>query len=520
MSFLEDPPFPSCPSFGFISEPMYLVTAVSTISGYERRNRHWARPLHRYIVNVRRHMRELAELLEFWHSVGGSAYGFRFKDYVDYKSCRPNEDYTAIDAPLVLVSETTYQLTKSYVAGVLTQYRDILKPVQGTILVAEDGVLLDEGTDYTIDYATGLVTLSFTPTGVLTWGGEFDVPVHFSSEMPIEILTKNVHEASFTMQEIRNPIGIATSPVDNDDDDIVVEDPDSDDDGPNPPDSDTDPGQDSGTDTIFFWDFESEPVGDAEEIDGIWRHMVNGDTAFAFRDILSTPALVSGENFYRATLIKNGTTTFRAKRALDYYFGTPEYSDETGASDVGIAMTPLGGGHHVAVEDYWFGFKIRIDRIDDGIDGIFVQWHTWQGAAPTFSPQISLRARGGVSPRICVHIKKNTDGGTFLVPLFEGADVIGESHKYVFQLRWDSRAAAAGSIGLYRVWVDDESSPRLNWVNRSTNVPGDEFVPWFSFGWYKPEYKRTGVNGDTNIMSFSHLKIMGGDGSRLEVLPP
>jgi uncharacterized protein (TIGR02217 family) len=205
--FLESPVFPQCPSFGYTSLPMYSVTPIERASGVETRNRNWEYPLHRFDCTVGpRDEEAIAELLEFWHAVGGMAYGFRFSDGVDYKSCRINEAISATDCPLLVVngeSPEVYQLIKRYTFGARTQDRVIYKPVQGTILIADGGVLKTEAVDYTIDYATGRVGLLFSPAGSLTWGGEFDVPVRFDSEFPVELVDKRIQSVSFALRELR-----------------------------------------------------------------------------------------------------------------------------------------------------------------------------------------------------------------------------------------------------------------------------------------------------------------------------
>lgn len=205
--FVESPRFPGCPSFGFVSEPVYAVSVIQRASGIESRVRTWARPLARYSVTVGpRAEAEVQEVLEFYHAVGGRAYGFRFKDASDYLSCRVGQTVTSTDQPILLdtgISPDGYQLVKEYTVGAQTQQREIYKPVEGTIIVADNGALKTETTDYSIDYSTGLVTLNFSPVGPLTWGGEFDVPVRFDSEFPVEILNSRIQSATFSLKELR-----------------------------------------------------------------------------------------------------------------------------------------------------------------------------------------------------------------------------------------------------------------------------------------------------------------------------
>ena len=206
--FLETPRFPACPRYGFISQPMRSVTIVERKGGHERRNINWAYPLSHITLTVGPSEggdAAVQELIEFWHAVQGEAYGFRVKDFADFKSCYVGSTAAATDQPLEQNddSPTEYQMVKRYTKGALSADRLIAKPVQGTILVADGGVLKTETTDYTVDYSTGLVTLNFTPAGAMTWGGEFDVPMRFDGPLPVEIVNLRQQSVSFSLKEIR-----------------------------------------------------------------------------------------------------------------------------------------------------------------------------------------------------------------------------------------------------------------------------------------------------------------------------
>jgi len=195
--FLESPRFPGCPSFGFLFRPRYRTEITVGASGWEKRDRLWAYPLHDCQVTVGPRMEdEIDELLEFFHVVAGEYYGFRMKVYGDFKSCRPSETPTALDQPMVATGVTNeYQLVKRYTLGAVTQDRPIYKPVGSTILVS--------GGAHTLDATTGLVTFAGTPSGTPSWGGEFDVPVRFQGDFPIEIINKRAHTVSFMLEELR-----------------------------------------------------------------------------------------------------------------------------------------------------------------------------------------------------------------------------------------------------------------------------------------------------------------------------
>lgn len=208
--FCETPAFPTCPNFGYTSSPRYSVTITATASAAERRNRNWARPLHVYQFTAGpRAEVEIAELLEFWHAMGGPECGFRFRDVIDFKSCRTNEDASPVDQPVDLIpgSPGGLQLVKEYVWGARIQVRKILKPVVGTIRVADNGTEKLEGPDWTLDYTTGLLALLFTPAGTISWGGQFDVPCRFDSEFPVEAMNERIQSVQFQIAELRDPDG-------------------------------------------------------------------------------------------------------------------------------------------------------------------------------------------------------------------------------------------------------------------------------------------------------------------------
>jgi uncharacterized protein (TIGR02217 family) len=206
MSFIETPRFPKCPSFGYTSTPKYSVTITRTISGAERRNRNWSRPLLRFDCTVGpRGEEDVQEILEFWHAMGGPEVGFRFRDYLDYKTVRVHQSITPFDQLLDPITPTTFQLVKGYTVGARTQLRKIHKPVSGTIRVSENGVEITQGLDWNLNYATGLLTIVGTPAGPIRWGGEFDVPVRFDSEFPVELMDSKIESVQFALTEIRDP---------------------------------------------------------------------------------------------------------------------------------------------------------------------------------------------------------------------------------------------------------------------------------------------------------------------------
>lgn len=189
MSFLETPRFPVNISYGSRGGPNYSTTVITIKSGQETRNKNWLYPVHEYDVAYGiRELADLESLVGYFHAVGGRAYGFRYKDWIDYKSCVVADTPAATDQTIGTGdgSNVTFQIKKTYTKGALSQVRLITKPISGTVLISVDDVTQTEVVDYTIDYTTGIVTFEVgsTPpdTELVKWGGEFDTPVRFDSD--------------------------------------------------------------------------------------------------------------------------------------------------------------------------------------------------------------------------------------------------------------------------------------------------------------------------------------------------
>jgi uncharacterized protein (TIGR02217 family) len=71
--------------------------------------------------------------------------------------------------------------------------------VEGTLLVAVDGALQSEGTAFTCDYTSGMITFDVdrlpADDAIVTAGFEFDVPVRFDTDR-LEISIEGFHHGS------------------------------------------------------------------------------------------------------------------------------------------------------------------------------------------------------------------------------------------------------------------------------------------------------------------------------------
>lgn len=207
MDFLESPVFPVCAAYGYQSGPTYSTNVAQASSGRERRNRNWSLPLYRITFALHREDTEIELALEHFNAMGGRECGFRFFDYLDYKSCRVRETPAATDQPLIAITSdpVLYQLAKEYKFGTRSQLRYIKKPRSGTIHVANEEGDEQDASLWSLDETTGLIVPAEGFVGTPSfWGGEFDVPVRYESDdLPFIIADKRVQSVSITLLELR-----------------------------------------------------------------------------------------------------------------------------------------------------------------------------------------------------------------------------------------------------------------------------------------------------------------------------
>lgn len=126
----------------------------------------------RRIEDVDEQERGLYEILKHFEVCEGPLHTFPMLDRLDFKSCAPFETPAKDDVVLGDGDGGTneFQLRKGYTIGLNTKYRTILLPVEDTVLIAVDGILKVEDTDYTVNYETGIIT--FLPGHIPSTGAE------------------------------------------------------------------------------------------------------------------------------------------------------------------------------------------------------------------------------------------------------------------------------------------------------------------------------------------------------------
>ena len=186
MSF-HDVRFPVDLSLGATGGPERRTEIVTLASGHEERNAPWRHSRRHYDAGAGlRSLDDLEALVAFFEARQGQLHAFRWKDWSDFKSCRPSATPAPFDQLIFVGDEATREvpLTKSYVSGRQSYARPVTKPVAGTVRVEVGGVELQEGVDWTLDAATGVVTFAHPPDAgaEVRAGFEFDVPVRFDTD--------------------------------------------------------------------------------------------------------------------------------------------------------------------------------------------------------------------------------------------------------------------------------------------------------------------------------------------------
>ena len=179
--------FPASLSFGSVGGPERRTDIVTLANGFEERNTPWAHSRRRYDAGVGlRSLDDVERLLAFFEARRAQMFGFRWKDWADFRSCLPSGTISADDQVIGRGDGITreFQLIKTYRSGDQSYARPIVKPVLGTVMLGIETARLYEGVDYEVDLTTGRVTLAEAPTIGLevTAGFEFDVPVRFDTD--------------------------------------------------------------------------------------------------------------------------------------------------------------------------------------------------------------------------------------------------------------------------------------------------------------------------------------------------
>ena len=207
MSFI-DSLLLDCVAYGFSGGPTWSTTRVTLASGMVRRNAERERPVYRYTAPFNNLKQEqLSVVVQAFNTCLGGLHSFRFFDRMDY----------LLDDAVIGTADGSagqeIQLVKPYTFGAQTINRPIKKPVDSmvdygrgerTLGPAPAFAVTANGSPiaFTLDYTTGIVTLTGTAGHVIRASGWFDVPVYFEHDaLNFALNNKNAHSTDVDLTE-------------------------------------------------------------------------------------------------------------------------------------------------------------------------------------------------------------------------------------------------------------------------------------------------------------------------------
>lgn len=178
---------------------LWDVEVVRSDGGSEVRNSRWSQPLLEFTVSYPPAARDNAvfrSVQNAYLATGGGNDSFAFRDWCDYQAT--DEEFGIGDGATL-----AFNLFKNYAFGSASFSRRIYLPVSA-ITIKKDGVTQSSG--YTVSYTAGTVTFAVAPAAaaVLTWSGDFDVPVRFDGAMETTGITTTLEQTEqMTLKEVR-----------------------------------------------------------------------------------------------------------------------------------------------------------------------------------------------------------------------------------------------------------------------------------------------------------------------------
>lgn len=167
-NFIETPRFPDDMAYWATGGAEFNTTIVQLNSGFEQRNVNWQQSRATYSINGGLRTQDIPNdywnlsvknTIKFFRAMKGRAFGFRFKDFQDYK----------IDITEGILNNgfgegiPQYQLYKNYSISVLKDVKKITKPVLNTIKIYRNNILVTFGTNPSnclLDTTNGIVTFN------------------------------------------------------------------------------------------------------------------------------------------------------------------------------------------------------------------------------------------------------------------------------------------------------------------------------------------------------------------------
>lgn len=169
----HDVRFPEDISYGSSGGPGFSTSVLDLASGHEQRNINWSLARAKYDASYGIKTREqMEEVVDFFFARRGKAYGFRFKDWMDY----------TLDRQVIGVGGVSNVLQTFKRYEPLTTYfydRPLRKLVAGTVQLWANGVVQDPAR---VSLTTGVISTSGLSGQSFEIACEFDVPVRFDTD--------------------------------------------------------------------------------------------------------------------------------------------------------------------------------------------------------------------------------------------------------------------------------------------------------------------------------------------------
>jgi len=191
--------------------PQFATVIQEAVSGQEQRVKVWAKCRAKYeigysVMNSADPVGNYRAVLALFYAHAGRLRPFRFKDWGDFEASN-----TLFGTGTG--SDTVFQLSKTYdpseiLLGAIGSYfytREIYLLAGTAPVIRVNGVTQTLTTHYTIS-ATGLVTFVTAPANgaVLTWDGQFDIPVRFDIDyLPVVMNVNSIADiGSISLREV------------------------------------------------------------------------------------------------------------------------------------------------------------------------------------------------------------------------------------------------------------------------------------------------------------------------------
>jgi uncharacterized protein (TIGR02217 family) len=215
--------FPENISYGSRGGPKFNSNVVQLPSGKTYAESNWEFPLHTFDAKYGvASQSQMKQVIDFIIGREGPVHSFKFKDWRDYASTASNTTHLstddAVDEEDVVIGvgdnyEIHFQVIKKYVSGSITRTRNIY--CLAAIIVALDGVLQTETTDYSVDYNTGVITFVTAPaySVIVSVGYEFYVKCKFAPDIDnaLEVVMEDFDSQSLpSIPIIEDPDGTVT----------------------------------------------------------------------------------------------------------------------------------------------------------------------------------------------------------------------------------------------------------------------------------------------------------------------